>query len=94
MELPLAAAITVALTVWVLVLISIDLKEKLGGRLSKAKKLSASYWGMQIAHAGLAICVLGVGLSSVYDQTRELRMQPGDSAQVAQYSFNLWVLSK
>ena len=68
-------------------LISIDLKEKLGGRLSKAKKLSASYWGMQIAHAGLAICVLGVGLSSVYDQTRELRMQPGDSAQVAQYSF-------
>ena len=83
----LAAAITVALTVWVLVLISIDLKEKLGGRLSKAKKLSASYWGMQIAHAGLAICVLGVGLSSVYDQTRELRMQPGDSAQVAQYSF-------
>ena len=83
----LVAALTVALTVWVLVLISIDLKEKLAGRLSRVTKLSASYWGMQIAHAGLAICVLGVGLSSVYDQTRELRMQPGDSAQVANYRF-------
>ena len=82
-----AAALTVALTVWVLVLISIDLKEKLAGRLSRVTKLSASYWGMQIAHAGLAICVLGVGLSSVYDQTSELRMQPGDSAQVANYRF-------
>jgi cytochrome c-type biogenesis protein CcmF len=82
-----AASLTVALTVWVLVLISIDLKEKLAGRLSRVTKLSASYWGMQIAHAGLAICVLGVGLSSVYDQTKELRMQPGDSAQVANYRF-------
>lgn len=83
----IAAAITVFLTVWILVIIGIDLREKIGGRLSKMAKLSASYLGMQIAHAGLAICVLGVGLSSVYDETRELRMEPGDSAQVADYQF-------
>ena len=83
----IVAAITVFLTVWILVIISFDLREKMGGRLSKLTKLSASYWGMQIAHTGLAICVLGVGLSSVYDETRELRMEPGDSAQVADYQF-------
>jgi cytochrome c-type biogenesis protein CcmF len=83
----IVAAITVFLTVWILVIISFDLREKMGGRLSRFTKLSASYWGMQIAHTGLAICVLGVGLSSVYDETRELRMEPGDSAQVANYQF-------
>jgi cytochrome c-type biogenesis protein CcmF len=83
----IVAAITVFLAVWILVIISFDLREKMGGRLSKLTKLSASYWGMQIAHTGLAICVLGVGLSSVYDETRELRMEPGDSAQVANYQF-------
>ena len=43
---------------------------------------------MQLAHTGLAICILGVGLSSAYDQTRELRMAPGDNASVAGYEFN------
>jgi cytochrome c-type biogenesis protein CcmF len=42
---------------------------------------------MVCAHIGLAVCILGVGLSSIYDAQIDVRMTPGDSAQVAEYKF-------
>jgi cytochrome c-type biogenesis protein CcmF len=83
------AALSLFLALWVILVIAQDFWQKLDGRLSRLRKLSASYWGMQIAHTGLAICALGIGLSTVYDQSKELRMVPGDSAQVAAYRFDL-----
>lgn len=85
----LGAALSVFLALWVVSVIVRDIWQKLDGRLARLGKLSASYWGMQIAHTGLAICALGIGLSTVYDQSKELRMAPGDSAQVAAYRFDL-----
>ena len=76
------------MTLWLVATIAKDLIEKIGINIKRIAKLSYSYLGMQLAHTGLAICILGVGLSSAYDQTRELRMVPGDSAVVAGYEFN------
>ena len=36
-----------------------------GFDIGNIKKLSASYWGMLCAHIGIAVCAIGVGLSSV-----------------------------
>ena len=82
------AGLTISMTVWLIATIAADLREKVGINIKRLAKLSYSYLGMQLAHTGLAICVLGVGLSSAYDQTRELRMAPGDNAVVAGYEFN------
>jgi len=49
--------------------------------------LSGSYWGMLIAHIGLAVCALGVGLSTAYDVQKDLRMAPGDSTDLGGYQF-------
>jgi len=84
----ITAGLTIFMTVWLIATIAADLIDKIGIDLKRVAKLSYSYLGMQLAHTGLAICVLGVGLSSAYDQTRELRMAPGDNAMIAGYEFN------
>ena len=84
----IVAGLTIFMTVWLIATIAVDLIDKIGIDIRRVAKLSYSYLGMQLAHTGLAICVLGVGLSSAYDQTRELRMAPGDNAVVAGYEFN------
>lgn len=82
------AALTLLLTLWLLATIVIDLKDKVGTNIKRVAKLSRSYLGMQLAHSGLAILVLGVGMSAAYDTIRELRMAPGDSAVIADYQFD------
>ena len=84
----IVAGLTVFMTVWLTATIAVDLIDKVGTNIKRVARLSYSYLGMQLAHTGLAICVLGVGLSSAYDQTRELRMAPGDNAEIAGYTFN------
>ena len=84
----ITAGLTLFMTLWLIATIAKDLIEKIGINIRRIAKLSYSYLGMQLAHTGLAICILGVGLSSAYDQTRELRMAPGDNASVAGYEFN------
>lgn len=51
------------------------------------KRQRASYYGMHLAHIGLAVAVLGVVLSTVYSVEKDLRMGTGDSYRVAGYDF-------
>ena len=81
------AVFTLLLVFWVVTMTATDLADKLGGKLNRVGRLSGSYWGMVCAHTGLAVCILGVGLSSIYDTQIDVRMMPGDTAQVAEYEF-------
>lgn len=51
------------------------------------KRQRASYYGMHMGHIGLAISVLGVALVTVYSVEKDLRMSPGQSAEVSGYEF-------
>jgi cytochrome c biogenesis factor len=42
---------------------------------------------MICAHIGIAVCALGVGLSTAYDAQRDVRMEPGDRVEVSGYQF-------
>ncbi len=57
------------------------------GLLRGLPGLGRSYWGMQLAHLGLAVCALGVVLTSVGSYERDLRMAPGDSVELGGYRF-------
>ena len=83
----ITAGLTLFMSLWLVATIVKDLIEKVGSNIKRIATLSYSYLGMQLAHTGLAICILGVGLSSAYDQSRELRMAPGDNAVIAGYEF-------
>lgn len=51
------------------------------------KKLSRSQWGMVVAHIGVAVCTIGVVLTSHYSVQREVRMQPQDVVTLGNYQF-------
>jgi cytochrome c-type biogenesis protein CcmF len=46
----------------------------------------AGYWGMQLAHFGLGVSILGVALVSHYQVERDLRMAPGDYTRMGGYT--------
>lgn len=58
-----------------------------GGRMAGAKRLRGSYYGMLLAHAGVAVAIIGVGLTSEYSAERDVRLSPGERVEVAGYSF-------
>ena len=53
------------------------------------RKLTLSYWGMQLAHAGIAVTTIGVCLNTVYTEQRDVRMAPGESVRTSHYEFVL-----
>jgi len=46
-----------------------------------------SFYGMVLAHTGIAVTIIGVTLVSAYDQEKDVRMAPGDELEVAGYTF-------
>ncbi|TWV81613.1 heme lyase CcmF/NrfE family subunit [Moraxella sp. VT-16-12] len=85
--------ITSVLSVWVLVLMVYDIKDKIrhakGSRFAKFIKLSPSYHGMNIAHVGVLITALGVAGVSSLSVEKDVAMMVGDSTQVQNYEFYL-----
>jgi cytochrome c-type biogenesis protein CcmF len=76
----------VALACWVVGGIAVDL----GRRLRTARGLrgvSRSYWGMMTAHTGLAVVAAGITMTSAYSVERDVRMAPGESLELAGYTF-------
>src|SRR3546814_1253502 len=57
------------------------------GWLRGVPALGRGYWGMQLAHLGLAVCALGVVFNSVGSLERDLRMAPGDAVELGGYQF-------
>ena len=56
-------------------------------RLRLSRSNSAAYYGMTLAHLGVATFILGVTLVKGYESERDLRMAVGDSATVGGYVF-------
>lgn len=46
-----------------------------------------SFFGMWLAHIGVAVFVVGITMVSHYSIERDLRMSPGDSYEIAGYTF-------
>jgi cytochrome c-type biogenesis protein CcmF len=52
------------------------------------------YYGMLLAHIGVAVFVVGVTLVKGYEVEKDVRMQPGDTVEVGGYTFQLEGLSQ
>ncbi|SHI26794.1 heme lyase CcmF/NrfE family subunit [Ferrimonas marina] len=51
------------------------------------RRLTRSYLGMQLAHAGIVMSIIGATVVSNYDDERSVRMGPGISHDLAGYTF-------
>ena len=51
-------------------------------------KQSSSWWGMLLAHFGIAVFIIGVTLVKGYETERDVRMEIGDTVTIDHYVFN------
>jgi len=89
-EFSLAATVCVALAAWIVLTIGKDISNKIANKESVGKglrSLSLSYYGMQFAHTGIAIMLVGVGLTSYFSTERSVLLNPGESVELGSYSF-------
>ena len=80
------AAMGLALAMWILLTVLIGFRERLktAGRLGS---LPRAFWGMQLAHLGMAVGVAGITLVTNYQQEVDVRMSIGEHAQIVGYTF-------
>jgi len=61
-------------------------KGRIGARLAQ---LPRSYYGMLLAHIGVAVFIVGVSLVKGYEVENDVRMGVGDTSHLAGYAFRL-----
>lgn len=88
------AFLGIALTAWV-VLASLRLlvdRLRQGGAVGLAARLRGipgSWWGMWLSHLGVGVFILGVTLVGALEQRLDVKIMPGEAAELAGYRFVL-----
>jgi cytochrome c-type biogenesis protein CcmF len=92
LEFSLPATIAVALAAWIVLSMGKDIASKTANKpdlLSGLRSLTYSYWGMQLAHFGIAIMLIGIVLTSYFSEEKSVLLSAGQTADVGNYSFTL-----
>jgi cytochrome c-type biogenesis protein CcmF len=53
------------------------------------KSTPIAFWGMHVAHIGIAVCVVGITMVKGYETEKDVRMAMGDTVSVGGYTFRL-----
>jgi len=89
------AAFGLLLAAWVAASGVVQLCEKIGNAANGAsawarlRNTPRATYGMLLAHFGVAVFVAGVTLVKGYDSEKDVRMEPGDTAELGGYTFRL-----
>ena len=83
------AFVGLVMSVWIAATVIMSLVDRFKNRpfLATLRYSPAGYYGMLLGHLGIAVFIVGVTLTSLYNQEKDLRMAPGDSYSVAGYNF-------
>ena len=87
------SALGFLLAVWVLASCAVSLWRRVrqersaAGMWARLTGSSRSYYGMLLAHLGIAVFVFGVTLVKGYETETEVRMAPGDTTTLAGHTF-------
>jgi cytochrome c-type biogenesis protein CcmF len=83
------------LALWIVFSAGLNIWERVkttSGQLSVVQKLrtqTRSYYGMHLAHLGVAVFIVGVTLVTGYQSEQDVRMDVGDSVTAGNYTFRL-----
>jgi len=78
------------LAFWVIASLVVSLQQRWSGEgslMQRVRNQSLSYYGMQLAHLGIAIFVIGVTVVKGYQTERDVRMDIGDTVDAGGYVF-------
>jgi cytochrome c-type biogenesis protein CcmF len=83
-------ALGLLLAAWIITTSLLDLRKRMGNEGTLAQRFktpSRSYYGMQLAHIGIAVFIIGVTMVKGYETERDVRMDVGDTVQAGGYEF-------
>jgi cytochrome c-type biogenesis protein CcmF len=78
------------LSFWIIASLVISLQQRWGGQgpfMQRVRNQSLSYYGMQLAHLGVAVFIIGVTVVKGYETERDVRMNVGDTVMAGGYMF-------
>jgi cytochrome c-type biogenesis protein CcmF len=83
-------ALGLLLAFWVVASLVVSLQQRWGGHgpfIQRVRSQSLSYYGMQLAHLGVAVFIIGVTVVKGYEAERDVRMNVGDTVDSGGYVF-------
>jgi cytochrome c-type biogenesis protein CcmF len=87
------------LALWIVTTALLNIRERVrvaSGQLSVWKRLASqtrSYYGMHLAHLGVAVFIVGVTIVTGYQSEQDVRMGIGDTVNAGGYTFRLLGIS-
>jgi cytochrome c-type biogenesis protein CcmF len=80
------------LAIWVFAATMVGIRERVrnapkGTKLARLAREPRGYWGMVLAHLGIAVFIVGVTLVNGYQNERDVRMEIGDTVTLNGYTF-------
>lgn len=64
-----------------------QIRNQPGNVFARLMRQPRAFWGMQFAHIGVAVFIIGVALVKGYQSERDVRMYEGETVTVAGYTF-------
>lgn len=90
LEFHFGATIAAALGLWIVLGIAQDIRIKIASKstvVGGLRSLAVSYIGMQTAHLGFAVILLGAALTSIYSIEKSVLLSPGEGVDLGRYHF-------
>ena len=82
------AALGLTLAFWIVLASGVQIYRQVKDTVH-FKSTPLSFWGMHIAHIGIAVCVVGITMVKGYETEKDVRMVVGDTVSVGGYTFRL-----
>ncbi|MFA9421343.1 MAG: heme lyase CcmF/NrfE family subunit [Gammaproteobacteria bacterium] len=79
----------IAMSIWIASSAVLAIGERFRNRtfMSALRSTPGGFYGMIFGHLGIGVFIIGITLTSLYNQEKDLRMAPGDVYSVAGYQF-------
>ncbi|MFA5983293.1 MAG: heme lyase CcmF/NrfE family subunit [Methylococcaceae bacterium] len=91
------AVLGTTLAFWTLAISGYALYERVGEQgftWQRMTTIPAGFYGMSIAHMGIAVFIIGITFTSVYSVEKDVRMAPGDKLDMSGYIFEFHGVNK
>jgi cytochrome c-type biogenesis protein CcmF len=85
----IGAAVGLFLAGWVVTSIVVLLLQQARHGVAQLRRAPASFWGMVVAHLGVAVFIVGVTMVRSYETQQDVKMQLGDHVVASGWRFTL-----
>ncbi|MEQ1792608.1 MAG: heme lyase CcmF/NrfE family subunit [Nitrospira sp.] len=80
------------LALWIVTTAVVNIRERLthlegASLMTRLSSVPRSYWGMILAHCGIAVFIVGVTMVKGFETEQDLRMNVGETATIGGYTF-------